>query len=266
MAGWAPITLRNGQQVGLSIVILDLHDEFELGRKIARLLFVLDLLLTLLAGYSSYKFSSAFEKASVTDGLMQIYNHKYFKQRLEQEVDRARRYRQPLTLVMLDLDFFKKVNDTYGHAIGDLVLRETAKTAKAGTRKTDIVCRYGGEEVAIILPHTPLRGAQEFAERMRERIEDMVIKDPEEDIELSITASIGVAPYEHGITMMELIKRTDAALYHSKRTGRNRVSIYDPEYEMAPDGAKPTDARHSEPPQHPLRREQDQELPKEEAR
>ncbi|MFZ5817110.1 MAG: GGDEF domain-containing protein [Bacillota bacterium] len=192
------------------------------------------LLVVSLGGVASYKFASTFEKSAVTDGLMGIYNHKYFKQRLEEEVAKARRYRQQTSLVLFDIDFFKRVNDTYGHATGDLVLKLMAKWVTGMSRNTDVVCRYGGEEIAVILPHTGLAGAQEFAERLRLKVSEQVVEDPEEDAKFRVTVSVGVAQWEQGMEMMDLMKAADAALYHSKNTGRNRVTLYHPELLPAP--------------------------------
>jgi diguanylate cyclase (GGDEF)-like protein len=182
--------------------------------------------IIILSGLVAFRFASSFEKTAVTDGLMQIYNQRYFKQRLEQEVARAARYGQVTSLVMLDIDHFKKVNDTYGHATGDIVLRNLGRWVLESTRKTDVVARYGGEEVGIILPHTSLSGAQEFAERLRQFIANQLVRDPEEAAEFNVTVSVGCAQWEKGMTFLDLIRAADTALYHSKNSGRNRVSIY----------------------------------------
>ena len=197
-------------------------------------------MLILLSGLLAYKASATFEKAAVTDGLMGIYNHKFFKQRLEQEVSKSARYGQQTSLVMADIDFFKKVNDTYGHATGDLVLKQLAKWVTDTARNTDVVARYGGEEIGIILTHTGLAGAQEFAERLRLKVSQQVVKDPEEDAEFRVTISVGVAQWEKGVSFLDLVKRADAALYHSKHTGRNRVTIYQEDILPAPESQAKT--------------------------
>ncbi|HWI65876.1 MAG TPA: GGDEF domain-containing protein, partial [Symbiobacteriaceae bacterium] len=145
------------------------------------------------------------------------------------------RYGQQTSLVMLDIDFFKRVNDTYGHATGDLVLKQLAKWVTDTARNTDVVARYGGEEIGVILTHTGVAGAQEFAERLRLKVSQQIIKDPEEDAEFRVTVSIGVAQWEKGVSFLDLVKRADAALYHSKRTGRNRVTIYQEDILPAPE-------------------------------
>lgn len=234
MAGWAPV-LRDGKPVGLVLAAIDAK-ETQSALDTANLS-ILAAMLTLigLSGLVGYKFASTFEKTAVTDGLMGIYNHKFFKQRLEQECAKSARYGQQTSLVMLDIDFFKKVNDTYGHATGDLVLKQLARWTTETARNTDVVARYGGEEVAIILTHTGVAGAQEFAERLRLKVSQQLITDPEEDAEFRVTISVGVAQCEKGVSSLDLVRRADAALYHSKRTGRNRVTIYQEELLPAPE-------------------------------
>lgn len=233
MAGWVLIQ-HQGQNVGMFIVIMDGND---VQRAIDKVWFLIIMTLfgfVIASGILSYKLAASFEKTAVTDGLMGIYNHKFFKQRLEQEVAKSRRYGQQTALVLLDIDFFKRVNDTYGHATGDITLKCLAKWVSDTVRTTDIVARYGGEEIAIILPFTGLAGAQEFAERLRLKISHEVVKDPGEKAEFRVTVSIGVAQWEKGVDMIELIKRTDSALYHSKRNGRNQVTIYQEDLVPAP--------------------------------
>ncbi len=228
MGGWAPV-FRDGVPIGQVTVAVDVNETQKAMDTAYIAIEVTMLAIILLAGLTAFKFASAFEKTAVTDGLMGIYNHKYFKQRLEQEVEKARRYGQQTTMVLLDIDFFKRVNDTFGHATGDLVLKCLAKWVTESSRTTDVVARYGGEEIAVILPHTGVAGAQEFAERLRLKVSNQVVRDPEEDAEFRVTVSIGVGQWEKGMDMLDLIKHTDAALYHSKHAGRNRVSIYQEE-------------------------------------
>jgi len=215
------------------MVIVDITYAQQAMDNVTLMIIIMMLVFILLSGLTAYKFSSTFEKAAVTDGLMGLYNHKYFKQRMEHEVARSARYGQITSLVMMDIDFFKKVNDTYGHAVGDLVLKNVAKWVSESIRSTDVACRYGGEEIAVILPHTGLAGAQEFAERLRLKISQQYNKVPSEDLEFRVTVSMGVAQWEKGWTMTDLVKNADAALYYSKRNGRNRVTLY--KDELIPD-------------------------------
>jgi diguanylate cyclase (GGDEF)-like protein len=234
MAGWVPIR-QKGKVTGLVLIYVDANDIQDALNTTSLAILLTATTLVLSAAYITYKFAATFEKAAVTDGLMGIYNHKFFKQRLEQEVAKSGRYGTQTSLVLLDIDFFKRVNDTYGHATGDIVLKNLAKIVSDTSRNTDVVARYGGEEVAVVLTHTGLAGAQEFAERLRLRVAQHVVRDPEEEAEFRVTVSIGVAQWEKGVDMISLIKRADAALYHSKRTGRNRVTIYQEEILPDPD-------------------------------
>lgn len=225
MAGWAIIT-DGDERLGMVLVLIDTSETQEIFDRTQLIIMIAMGIIIVLSGLVAYRFASSFEKTAVTDGLMQLYNHRYFKQRLEQEVARAARHKHPLTLVMLDIDHFKKINDTWGHATGDIVLRLLGRWVKEQTRKTDVVARYGGEEVAIILTDTALAGGQLFAERLREFVASQTVRDPEENAEFKITISVGCAQWERGMTFLDLIRAADTALYASKSGGRNRVSVY----------------------------------------
>lgn len=160
---------------------------------------------------------------SITDGLTELFNHRYFQEHLSIEIERAKRYSHPLSLIMLDIDLFKQVNDSYGHIVGDFILRQIALIIKEKVRKVDIPCRYGGEEFAIILPEIDGHGAFTVAERMRKAVEDYIFKrDPEEE-KIKLTISAGVAEYQRNLNKEELIKIVDGALYQAKETGRNKT-------------------------------------------
>jgi diguanylate cyclase (GGDEF)-like protein len=163
------------------------------------------------------------KELSITDGLTGLYVYRYFNDMLDKELLRSARYQQPFSLIMLDLDGFKEVNDTFGHLQGDAVLREVALILKRVCREVDIVARYGGEEFAVILPATDMEGAYILADRIR-----MVIKNyafGTKDNIISLTASLGVASYpESGATKIDLVKQVDRALYKVKADGRNGVS------------------------------------------
>ncbi len=160
---------------------------------------------------------------STKDELTGLYNRRYFMESAEREAAGSVRYGQNLSLLMLDLDFFKKINDSNGHAAGDTALRQTARLLKESIRQYDIACRYGGEEFAVIMPNTHLRDARIFCERFRKKIEKMAI--PYESKELRFTVSIGVAQFSPDIdkSIGDLIKRADNGLYTAKKQGRNRV-------------------------------------------
>jgi diguanylate cyclase (GGDEF)-like protein len=135
----------------------------------------------------------AFKILAITDPLTGLYNRRYFNQLAEAEILRALRYIRPLTVMMLDIDFFKRINDTYGHTSGDMVLKMVAKTTKEMLRATDIPARYGGDEFIALLPETPVAGAATIAERLRRRIEDTTTQTEKGPI--TITASLGVNDY-----------------------------------------------------------------------
>lgn len=158
-----------------------------------------------------------------TDPLTQVLNRRALTVRLVAEMDRARRYDAILSMLMVDLDHFKLINDTHGHLIGDDALRELAQLLQESVRSVDFVARYGGEEFVVVLPETQLAGAVKFAERMRERIAGTPFV--REHGGVHITASIGVASYPKGDvhTVDDLFARADEALYRAKSEGRNRV-------------------------------------------
>ena len=158
-----------------------------------------------------------------TDGLTGLYNHRYFREALHRELERTQRTGVDFCLMLLDLDHFKNVNDTYGHEIGNLALQHTATLIKESLRPMDLPCRYGGEEFAILLPSTPLLTSRQVAERIRTTIENTPINTGEHTLQL--TASLGIAAYNKNsiLTEEQLIETADQQLYRAKQTGRNRV-------------------------------------------
>ncbi len=158
------------------------------------------------------------------DSLTQIYNKRYFTSRLEYEFERVSRYNKELSYVILDIDFFKKVNDTYGHIAGDYVLKDFAKIIKSAIRKTDILGRVGGEEFAIIIPETPKMGAVIMAEKIRRLVE--LHKFVFKDYIIPVTVSMGVVSmsnFEIIPTLNNFIEKADDLLYLAKDEGRNQV-------------------------------------------
>ncbi len=164
------------------------------------------------------------EKMATTDGLTGLNNHRRFQECFEMATASSRRYKKSVSLLLADVDHFKGVNDTYGHPIGDLVLKGVAATLSSQARDTDIVARYGGEEFAIVLPETDAVGARVIAERIRRKVESEVFRT---DVgPLRITLSIGVACFPtHGEHKQQLIEKADQALYQAKEAGRNRVMV-----------------------------------------
>lgn len=159
-----------------------------------------------------------------TDSLTGLYNFRHFITVLGQEMERTRRTRQATALIMIDLDFFKKVNDTWGHEVGNQALISTAQILSKTTRQLDTPCRYGGEEFAVILPTIDLITALQVAERIREAIDHTPIIIEGKDI--GLTASFGLALYEAdqvGISAEQFVERADHCLYQAKDSGRNKV-------------------------------------------
>ena len=162
-------------------------------------------------------------KLATTDGLTELYNHRYFQDTLKQQIDLSARYNQPFSLIIVDIDYFKKFNDSYGHQSGDSVLKGVAHILKRNTRATDFVCRYGGEEMSIILPYTDKKEALANAQRICNAVSNHVFK-LHNNVETHVTISLGVSTYpEDGSTPQLIIEKADKALYRAKENGRNQV-------------------------------------------
>jgi diguanylate cyclase (GGDEF)-like protein len=171
-----------------------------------------------------------FEKtllSAITDGLTGLYNHRYFQDRLEEELERSQRYGQPVALLMIDLDDFKRYNDANGHIAGDVLLADVAKMLRRTVRKVDVVARYGGEEFAVILPATRKKGALIIANRLCQKAASTKFPNQEVMPRKAITISIGLAVYpDDAKDKAKLIDMADKALYHSKKAGKNQVYSY----------------------------------------
>ena len=161
---------------------------------------------------------------SYTDDVTGMYNHRFFIHQLTMEVDRQKRYPSPLSLLMIDIDFFKNYNDTNGHLAGDQVLKAISLIIQHAVRQTDIVARYGGEEFCAILINTNKEGAVAIAERVRRNVSETSFPNEKVQPNGDLTVSIGVATFSSKIsTVTDLIREADNALYRAKRAGRNRV-------------------------------------------
>lgn len=161
---------------------------------------------------------------SITDPLTSLYNRRFLMEKLASEIDRCQRYERSLSLMMADIDHFKKYNDTHGHQRGDELLRLVAAEFHSLVRKPDFIARYGGEEFAVVMPETDCRKAFHLAERIRESIATLPAPGAESQPEERITVSIGIAEFpSHAADMASLIKKADDALYRAKSEGRNRV-------------------------------------------
>ena len=162
---------------------------------------------------------------SIRDGLTGAFNRRYLDECLEREISRARRRGQPLGVLMLDVDHFKRLNDTYGHEAGDAVLRDVGQALLQSVRTEDVVCRYGGEEFAILLPEIDAAMLMVRADAILATLRGMHTRFGGHDVG-PVTASVGIATYpEHGLSGADLIRRADAALYEAKRAGRDRVHV-----------------------------------------
>lgn len=162
-------------------------------------------------------------KLATTDGLTELYNHRYFQEQIRMQIEQSKRYNTSFSLIIIDIDFFKKFNDTFGHQSGDAVLKEVAQTLRRNVRATDIVCRYGGEEMSIILPNTSKEEALLTAQKICERVASKKFK-LFNGKETNVTISLGVSAYpSDGSTAVEIIEVADKRLYNAKNNGRNQV-------------------------------------------
>ncbi len=163
------------------------------------------------------------EKQATVDFLTGLYNRRFFKHQLELAIERAKRYKIPFSLIILDIDHFKRINDQFGHLVGDQVLKEVAKLIKQNIRKVDIPARYGGEEFVVIIPGTGIEGAISAAKRLRKSIESHRFGTSEQPIR--ITVSMGVSTYSpfSPLSAEEFLAKVDQLLYAAKEKGRNCI-------------------------------------------
>jgi diguanylate cyclase (GGDEF)-like protein len=175
-----------------------------------------------------YRMSEDLRKISLTDSLTELYNRRFFQDRINEEIERARRHSHPVSLIMMDIDNFKNYNDTYGHLAGDEALRLTASTIKSSVRNIDLVVRYGGEEFAVILPFTETIAARDIAERIRTGVAGRFFPDDSMRSSVKLSVSLGIASFPaHAGNVRELVGNADKALYLAKVNGKNRVHLFD---------------------------------------
>ena len=173
---------------------------------------------------SNIKLRDTLKQQAIHDSLTGLFNRRYMEETLIREISRAKRYETPLGIIMIDLDHFRRFNNTFGHEAGDLVLRDLGKFLQSNIRKEDVACRYGGEEFTLILPGAPMDITEKRAETLRNLVQDLEIYYNGKPLD-SITLSLGVASFpEHGATGEAVLQAADAALYAAKRAGRNKAS------------------------------------------
>ena len=160
---------------------------------------------------------------SITDGLTNLYNHRHFQDELGKHFVESARYDRPLSLALIDIDFFKKVNDTWGHAVGDMVLKKVAGLFKESIRHSDLAARYGGEEFGVIMPETDMEDAISFAEKIRELVEETIIETEQGPVRVTVSIGVSSVPHPTIKTPMALIEDADESLYRAKENGRNQV-------------------------------------------
>lgn len=166
-----------------------------------------------------------FQQLSIYDALTESYNRRYFLMRFLEEFERAKKFSLNLSFLMIDIDNFKNINDTYGHLVGDAVLKEIAKIIRQNMREIDSLSRFGGEEFSVILPETDKMSAIVVGERIRSRISQQIIKAFDET--LNVTMSIGISNFPHNTLYSDVLMETaDKALYQAKTTGKNKVSWF----------------------------------------
>ncbi len=205
----------NGTYINDELVqdeLLERGDQVKIGDTIMKFLSGADL---------ESQYHETIYRMTITDGLTELHNKRYFIEQLDRELSRAARHGRPLTMIMCDIDHFKAVNDEFGHLAGDHVLKEVAQLVKARLRPDDVVARYGGEELAIILPETDLPGGVLIANHLRELIADASFLFEDEHVD--VTVSCGVAQLQPAWRSYDFVKAADTQLYAAKRAGRNRV-------------------------------------------
>ena len=167
---------------------------------------------------------------AITDKMTKLFIKRYFNYRIDEEYTRARRYKHPFGMIMVDIDHFKRYNDTYGHQVGDKVITHVASIIKKIVRSCDIPCRFGGEEFSVIAPETDAKGVYLLGERIRKGIEESIIHTDAHEIKLTVSVGCSVYPiegYNQELTVPQIIDMADFALYIGKNTGRNAVTLFD---------------------------------------
>jgi diguanylate cyclase (GGDEF)-like protein len=210
--------------------VLNLADKIDSNRFNSEDIVLIELFSQLVgASIGNIKLFEKIQRQATTDGLTGLVNHKTFYETLEKELNRSRRYGGQISLIMVDVDDLKRINDTYGHRAGDKVIKEISRRIKQCIRQIDTAARYGGDEFAVILPNTPLKDATIVSERMVEAVSLTPATWKKEQIPLSI--SVGVGQYDSDINPEDITSRSDQALYSAKQAGKNTVRTFKPSQE-----------------------------------
>lgn len=231
-----PVSTISGEIIAKLLVMVDISKELLLARHAIFIGSSLILVTGIVLFIFFYAFLSqlaikieqdetALEHAARHDGLTGLYNHKSFYDLLDAEFKRAIRYSHEIAVLMIDIDFFKKVNDTYGHQAGDRVLKTLGQTLNRLTRDSDSVCRYGGEEITIIIPNQKDDTVLEVAERLRSTVEEMAVEYNNQMIYITVSIGVAFKVDDSASSAVDLIKAADAAVYVAKRKGRNCIHI-----------------------------------------
>ena len=236
ITGYAPLVdPRTGRLSGLIGVDIEAAEVFKLFADLRLLITGTIVVIMIVSFIISYRIAELIARPMYLDNMTGTYNHKYFQEILAAEIAKVERAGGPLTLLMLDMDYFKRINDTFGHRFGDMVLSEIARIIKGVCREYDKVSRYGGEEFAVILPGISVSEAFNVASRIRETVEGHIFHCDGKKMQIKVTISIGVAQWEPGMTKNEIIDRADKAMYMSKKQSRNIVTVYTTEFEELPE-------------------------------
>lgn len=207
-----------GQELGVLVCAASQHSRFQ-QNDLLTLESVADILAT---AVQNAEYVERVKQLAYRDGLTGIYNRRYFESKILEEISRHSRYGGTVAMLMFDIDHFKNVNDEFGHLLGDEVLKQVAQLLTRQLRKLDVVCRYGGEELAVILPSTQLSAAERVAEKLRQTIESFEFPG----VPRPITVSVGVSEFPtHGCDRDQIVRAADAALYCAKQSGRNRIDV-----------------------------------------
>lgn len=232
-----PLADAANREVARMILLTDVSEEENIAQKtvfagtltalaIGFVLFVFFYWLVGRIGHHIERNERELHRLATHDGLTGLYNHRVFYAMLEEEISRSKRFHRTVSLLILDIDHFKRINDTYGHRAGDCILRDLSQRLKSRVRSIDRVCRYGGEEITVILSETDSLMANKLAEDLRELVKQETF-DADQQQMISISVSIGVATYpEHATDVSQLVSHADKALYQAKESGRDRVCIY----------------------------------------